>query len=700
MTNLEYLNLSNNIIQKIPNLNLQHLKFLYLNNNKIDSISLKGKLHSLAELYLSNNLIKSLVFFKKVELPAISTLDIHGNLIKDLEPLKEIILNLNITNSKWQKNTVNIAKNSLQKPPIEIVNIGKNAVLNYFEEISEGKNYINKEVKVILVGNSEVGKTTLAKYLDDEKDLDKEHNSTHWLEERRISSKNLLEKLNQRCTINLFDFGGHDYFHDTHHLFFSSNTIYILLWDEKSNCLNQRTIMQKTSKGIEKEVEFQDFPLKYWLESIKYYIKEDNSEIFDFKEESSSEFNSDVLIVQNKVFKQEDLIFLNNQKLKESYPFIYDIIGVSIKEKRKIDYFDVILLEMLNKTSIIGVKLPDFYGKVKDAIKNYDKDPIITFKEFSIFCNSLKDVKITLEQSKFLANYLNQVGVLMYYPNSDQKDIIYINKKWVIDKVYKILEDLYEKGGEFNEEYLDEVFPHILSIEQKYSILKLMMDFKIIFKNPYNDLFIAPLYLPEKPIQSVEMFIDNNIKPYRKFLYKGYIHKNVILHIFQEYGELVISEKKGSNIYYYYWKNGLVIKDPITNEIIKILFNLGDEVGNASIDLYKVNNSNDTPFVFQLINKINQINIKYDVDEMITIDGSNYLPLNVIHENENNGNWTFFYDNKYYKLTNFKKFLKKPTVMKKIFLSYSKQDLGLVNKFIEHLASLQLDGKVSYLVLQ
>jgi len=34
--------------------------------------------------------------------------------------------------------------------------------------------------------------------------------------------------------------------------------------------------------------------------------------------------------------------------------------------------------------------------------------------------------------------------------------------------------------------------------------------------------------------------------------------------------------------------------------------------------------------------------------------------------------------------------------MKKIFISYSKQDLRLVNKFIEHLSALQRDGKVSH----
>jgi internalin A len=697
LLNIEYLNISNNSIPNIPNLcKLTKLKVLHLNNNEIYNIAFDGEFSILKELYLSNNYLSNLNFINNVNFSEIKTLDFHGNKIKDLEPLKNLILSLNITNSKWEQNTINVAKNPLQKPPIEIVNIGRNAVINYFEELSTGKSFINKDVKVILVGNSEVGKTTLAKYLDNEKDLDKEHFSTNWLEERQISSKYIIENIKQKCNINLFDFGGHDYFHDTHHLFFSSNTIYILLWDEASNCLQQRTTIQKNSKGTEKEFEFQDFPLKYWLESIKHFIKEDDTKIFDFEIEKSSEYNSDVLIVQNKVYSQDDLIYLNNQEFKDLYPFIYDFIGVSIKEKRKVNYFDETLLEMLNKTKFIGARLLDYYGKTKDAIKKYNANPIININEFLDFCNSIKGVNITLEQSRVLADYLNQVGIILYYPNSINKDIIYINKKWVLEKVYSILEGLYEKDGEFDEAYLEEVFENTLTKDQESSILKLMIDFKIIFKNPYENYFIAPLYLPEKPIQLMDMFIDDNKKPYRKFLYNGYIHKNVILNIFQEYGEYVVSDKKGVNIYYYYWKNGLIVKDPASNEIVKIVFNLGDDEGNASIDLYKINCNDDTSFVFQIIKSINDINEKYDVYEMITIDGHNYIPLSIIYENEEKDNWTFLYNEKYYKLTNFKKYLKKPTVMKKIFISYSKKDLKLVNKFIEHLASLQLDGKVSY----
>lgn len=700
LSNLNFINISNNKISSIKNLDrLRKLETIHLNNNKIKALHFDQGLNSLTEIYLSNNFLTNINFLERYEFKSLKTIDIHANKIKDLEPIKRNIEKLGVSNSKWKKNTINISKNPLIKPPMEIVNIGKNAVLKYFEDINVGKHYINNEIKLILVGNSEVGKTTLAKYLDNEKDLEEKHCSTHWLEERQVTSKHILDKIKQKCTINLFDFGGHDFFHDTHHLFFSSNTIYILLWDEYSNCLNKRIVIQEVSTGIEKEVEFQDFPLEYWLDSIKYYIQEDKIEVFDFKTDSNKDFNSDVLVIQNKVSNQEEIVFLNNDKLKEIYPFIYDFINISIIEKRRLEYFDLLLSEMLNNMQILGARLPSYYGKVKEAIDNYNADAIISLNQFVNFCNSINGVSINNEQAKILANYLNQIGKLMYYPKSKFKDKIYINKKWVIDKIYKILEGLYDKGGEFDDEYLDYVFNKSLSKNEKSSIINLMLEFNIIFKHPYNKLYIAPLYLPEKPNKLVNLFISENILPYRRFLYKGFIFKNVILNFFQEYGKYVLVFNSKDKDYYYYWRDGLILKDPSSGEIIKIQFFLGDNDGNAHIDIYRLSDNSDDKFISEIVKFINDVNEGFEIEETVTIDGEYYLSYDLINKNAKEGRLVFTekslherksnkVEQKVFQLKDYSMFIKDGIKRKKVVISYSKKDLARVHTFIRYLQPL------------
>ena len=272
LAKLEYLNLSNNRLNSLIGLNkLTNLKVAHLNNNEISKAEILNNLIHLEELYLSNNNIKSVDFIASI--PDVKTLDLHNNHIKDLKPIKNIIEKIGISNSKWEIGTLNIAKNPLEQPPMTIVNLGKEAVLGVFEDIKKRGRYINRDVKIILVGNSEVGKSTLVKYLDNEIGLDEEHPPTLWMDEKIIKSKYSITTIGEECFLHVFDFGGHDYYHDTHHLFYTTNTIYILLWDQDINKLALRRSLQKRRNGEEVEIEVQDYPLKYWLDSVKFILK-------------------------------------------------------------------------------------------------------------------------------------------------------------------------------------------------------------------------------------------------------------------------------------------------------------------------------------------------------------------------------------------------------------------------------------------
>jgi len=202
LSNLEHLNLSNNRLRSLVGLNkLTSLKLVHLNNNNISRVESLNALHNLGELNLSNNLIDKVDFLSP--LSNIQTLDLHHNFIRDLRPLINIIEKIGISNSKWEVNTLNISKNPLEYPPMEVINMGKETALGILQDIKERGRYINKDIKIILVGNSEVGKSTLLKYLDKEKELENDHLPTLWMEEKEIKSKYINKTINEECILHV-----------------------------------------------------------------------------------------------------------------------------------------------------------------------------------------------------------------------------------------------------------------------------------------------------------------------------------------------------------------------------------------------------------------------------------------------------------------------------------------------------------------
>lgn len=694
LTKLEYLNLSNNRLSSLNGLNkIINLKVVHLNNNEISRVEVLNDLIHLEELYLSNNNIKSVDFLSNTS--SIKTLDLHYNQIKDLKSIKNIIEKIGINNSKWEIGTLNIAKNPLEQPPMAIVNLGKEAVLGMFEDIEKRGRYINKDVKVILVGNSEVGKSTLAKYLDSEIGLDEEHLPTLWMDEKIIKSKYSVATIGQECLLHVFDFGGHDYYHDTHHLFYSTNTIYILLWDQDTSKFALRRSLQKRKNGEEIEIEVQDYPLKYWLDSVKFYTKDVEVENFEFEISRDVTYNSSLLIIQNKVADASNISFLNNDTLHFDYPFIYDIINVSIKNpKRNLGHFDSLFSEMLNNMQIIGAILPKFYEPIKNSISSYTGKPILLFAEFLDYCNKILREPIDEDQCRRLLKYLEQVGVLLYI-NKENEEKIYIDKKWIINNMHKILEKLTDEKGRFDINYAIKTLE--TSNKNVNDVLIMMQEFKMIFKHPYSEIFIAPLYLPKTPDGKINLFINKKQIPFRRFEYNGFIHKNVILSIFQKFGTLYPLDQN-SDIYYY-WKDGLIVKNPNTEEIIMITFHLGNEDGNAYIDIYELNKIDNPIFRKEVLEYIREVNQGYELEEMVTLDGKDYISREILERNANIGKHIFSEkklsdlqkskkQEKLFKLKDYMDFIDNPVKKKKVVISYSKKDIAQVHTLIRYLKPL------------
>jgi len=660
ITSLEILNVSNNQITSIKGVSkLVKLKSFHANNNHIKTIDNLGKFESLQALYLSNNEISKVDCFK--DLASLQALDLHANLIKDLAPITELIEKIGISDDKWRVETICISKNKLVNPGIEVVRNGTLAVLNQIKENNLSDLFINDEIKLILIGNSEAGKSTFASYLRGNRDFTIKLPYTLWMDEINI----VIDK----TKVRVFDFGGHDYFHDTHHIFFTNNTIYLLLWDNVNNDYKSRVIEQLDKNNVVVLNETQDYPLKYWLESVKHYTKDKNATNFNFGEDFKEvqTYSSNALLVQNKVSKNREIIHLNNEFLKEKYSFIYDFANIDIHRNRNMDYVNLLLKEMITNSSFVGVKYPIYYKKIRESLQLYNENrgkPVVTMQEFLYYCKQISNEDLTIEFAKNIANYLETIGVIVLSKN---EDLIYLNKALLSDGVLDIFLGLKEKKGEFTKNYIEELLG-----DNTESILKFMIDFKMIFQiEKANAIFyVAPLYLPSTPNILIDLLIDDNKLPSRRFLYTGFIHKNVILDIFSKYSDKIKKDDDYKNTYY--WKNGLIIKE--NNGLLLIKFFNGTNNGGAYIDIIKLNNKVDEGFFQTVINYIRDVNRDYEPSEMVTANGLDFVPLKEILENEERKNAIFKYDNKYYRLIDFKIYLKNKNYMKKLFISYSNED--------------------------
>ena len=130
------------------------------------------------------------------------------------------------------------------------------------------------EVKLILTGNSDVGKTKFRTYLTTGV-YNTTRNSTHGLEVYQYELEDTIKQqyhFDKDTKIYIWDFGGQEYFHNTHQLFFNQHAVYIFLWEKETN--ENKPIQTEVKRDDKDNSVFrvlEHFDADYWLSNIRHF---------------------------------------------------------------------------------------------------------------------------------------------------------------------------------------------------------------------------------------------------------------------------------------------------------------------------------------------------------------------------------------------------------------------------------------------
>ncbi len=410
LTSLQYLGLSNNQISEIPEAlaQLTSLQRLYLDNNQIREIpEALAQLTSLQHLFLYNNQIR--------EIP---------EALAHLVNLKGLVLQNNpITNV----------------PPEIICYDNPQAIFSYLKD--KGKKRPLNELKVLLVGEGDVGKTSLLKRL--------RHNTFN-SEEPKTPGINIEKwQLPQKPDIrlNLWDFGGQKVMQTTHQFFLTKRSLYLLVLDNRKNEQQNR--------------------LEYWLKLIETYGG-----------------NSPVIIVGNCADENPPQVKIRT--LQKKYPQITKLIATSCKTGVGIEQLVQEIASQIDAIPHIKDLLPNSWFQIKTQLEamqeSYD---FISYEKYQEMCQTA-EIKEASDQ-KSLVQFLHDLGIVLNYqddPRLNETNVL--NPEWVTDGVYDILNNhdlMVQKKGILSLPDL----PNILKQTQRYPenkrrfLMDLMGKFELCF---------------------------------------------------------------------------------------------------------------------------------------------------------------------------------------------------------------------------
>lgn len=560
LENLTHLDLGSNRLSTIPAAlgNLTALTHLWLGGNKLTQLPLElGLLTRLTELYLETN--------RLIELPKsigglhnLTYLELESNLLTELPPsLGELtsLIRLNMSNNRitalpteigelqgltW----LNMSDNQLTELPESIACLEKLTELDlngnllqlspeileqknkpaeiinyYFRHYHEEKNKLVNEAKLIIVGQGEVGKTSLVKRLVDNI-FNPAEPSTGGINIRRWP----MDISGQEIRLNIWDFGGQEIMHATHQFFLTKRSLYLLVLDAR--------------------IGEQDSKLEYWVKLIQSFGGD-----------------APIIVVVNKI--DEHLLDIDQRGLRAKYPNIVGFAKVSCKKDVGINELKELIKSEASQLEHIATEWRPNEFKIKTHLEETDAD-YIPYDDYVNICRAtgVRDE----QQQRELIRDLHDLGIVLNYQDDPRlEDTSILNPEWVTNGVYQIINSdlLAQNNGILEQFMLGEILDqHRYPRDKHIFIIDMMRKFELCFdfEGQRDKRFLIPDLLPkERPL----MHWDESTGLTFQFHY-DVLPASVISRFIVRLHEYVEVDKS--------WRSGVVLKDDNNQALVRADF--------------------------------------------------------------------------------------------------------------------------------
>ncbi len=499
LSNLKKIVLESNKLETLPSTigNLINLESLYLRDNKLEDLPEEmSQLINLQRLYIEGNKLKS--FPNQIlQLSNLERLALDNNSLESIPQMQlEKLKRLSLTKNKLQQFSSIADRNNLL-----LLDLRDNPCIDKFIELSFLKkqgtgiyttnnivipdemlnaeswevwhyllNLINttqpsrklNEVKLLLVGEGDVGKTSLVERLLS--NTFSEHNRTEGINivERKFW---VLGKHNNKIRVNIWDFGGQEIMHTTHQFFLTKRSVYIIVIDARRGEQESR--------------------LEYWLKIVQSFGGD-----------------SPIIVAINKC--DQNPASLNTRFLEKKYPSIRSFCDISCKTGDGVDKLRTQITEQIDSLKEVNAEFPESWFKLKEELENL-KCNYISSQDYEKYC---KDHQITKpDDQKALLNLLHYLGVMLNYQDGSRDDprLVEINvlkPEWVTSGVYKILNNnaLFQAHGILHESDLRDILddPNYSTYREHLFIIELMRKFELSFPFENQKTYLIPDLLPKK----------------------------------------------------------------------------------------------------------------------------------------------------------------------------------------------------------